>query len=95
MLCYRIIATMSRADIKRILIDDDYIYRLIVKEVRGQDFNGDFLDTIIQTILDDKRRMEMCGRLDKLSLYFYENLDIHRLRSTLQAILNQYDIELR
>lgn len=74
------------------LTDDDFIYRLIIKETRHQDFSGAFLDCIVQSILDDKRRMEMCHELDKLSTYFFSNLDLGRLRKELETYGEKYGI---
>ena len=80
LMAHSILATYDTADIKRMLVDDDFVRRLVLKETRLQDFAGVFLDGIVQTILDDKRRMEFMHELDKLADYFWKNLDIDRLR---------------
>lgn len=80
-LAHNIIAHNNTAEIQRILEDNGYIQRLILKETRLQDFCGFFLDCIIQDILDNKRRMDFMHKLDELSEYFYANLDVDRLRS--------------
>lgn len=86
-----LIAHNNPADIRRIMVDDDFIRRMILKETRATDFRGAFLDAIIQTVLEDKRRMEMMAELDKLSLYFYQNLDIHRLREVIEFVDSLYN----
>lgn len=83
MLAHHILSIFNPAEVRRMLVDDDFIYRLIIKETRHQDFSGAFLDCIVQSILDDKRRMEMCHELDKLSGYFFTQLDLDRLRRNL------------
>lgn len=83
MLAHHILSIFNPAEVRRMLVDDDFIYRLIIKETRHQDFSGAFLDCIVQSILDDKRRMEMCHELDKLSGYFFAQLDLDRLRRNL------------
>lgn len=83
MLAHHILSIFNPAEVRRMLVDDDFIYRLIIKETRHQDFSGAFLDCIVQSILDDKRRMEMCHELDKLSGYFFAQLDLDRLRRDL------------
>lgn len=83
MLAHHILSVFNPAEVRRMLVDDDFIYRLIIKETRHQDFSGAFLDCIVQSILDDKRRMEMCHELDKLSGYFFTQLDLDRLRRNL------------
>lgn len=80
LLAYKIVAYNIVPEICRILTDDEYVKKLILKETRSQDFAGSFLDVIVQGILDDKRRMEFMHRLDKLGEYFWVNFDIDRLR---------------
>lgn len=80
------------ADVKRMLTDDDFVRRLVLKETRLQDFSGVFVDGIVQSILDDKHRMEFMHELDKLSDYFWKNLDIERLRSEIIKYGTKYDI---
>lgn len=92
MLAHHILSVHNAAEIRRMLTDDDFIYRLIIKETRHQDFSGAFLDCIVQSILDDKRRMEMCHELDKLSTYFFNNLDLGRLRKELETYGEKYGI---
>lgn len=92
MLAYSLLATTPLSEISRIMSDDEYVYKLVMKETRGQDFRGPFLDCIIQSILDDKRRMEMMHELDRLADYFYSNLDVRRLRNTLKVVLSRYGI---
>lgn len=92
MLAHHILSVFNPAEVRRMLVDDDFIYRLIIKETRHQDFSGAFLDCIVQSILDDKRRMEMCHELDKLSKYFFSQLDIDRLRNDLLFYGEKYGI---
>ena len=72
------------------MVDDDFVRRIILKETRLTDFQGPFLDAIIQSILDDKRRMELMHEIDKLSNYLYKNLDLDRLRETIKYIDSKY-----
>lgn len=92
MLAHHLLSIHTRAEILRMMTDDEYVLRMIIKEVRGQDFRGPFLDCIIQTILDDKDRMEMCGHLDELSKYFFSRLDMERLREQLQFYGDKYGL---
>lgn len=92
MLAHSILATHTHSDLVRILEDKDYIKRLVQKETRLQDFSGAFVDCIIQSILEDKRRMELMHQLDKLAEYFANNLDIERLRGELLKYGNKYNI---
>lgn len=80
LLAYKIVAYNIVPEICRVLVDDEYVKKLILKETRGQDFIGSFLDVIVQGILEDKRRMELMHRLDELGEYFWNNFDLERLR---------------
>lgn len=92
MLAYRLLADLNIGDIRRVFTDEEFIQKMIIKETRNLDFCGPFLDTIVESILVDKRRMEMCVELDKLSAYFYKNLDLERLRKELAALIDRYGI---
>ena len=80
LLAYRIVAYNIVPEICRVLVDDEYVKKIVLKETRSQDFIGPFLDVIIQGILDSKRRMELMHELDALGEYFWNNLDLDRLR---------------
>lgn len=86
-----LISEHNEAEMKRMLVDDEYVSSLILKETRLTDFKGAFLDAIIEEILNSKKRMEMMRELDKLSLYFYKNLDLDRLRDTIRYLIERYD----
>lgn len=92
LMAHSVLSFYDTADIKRMLIDDDFVRRLVLKETRLQDFAGVFVDGIVQSILDDKRRMEFMHELDKLAAYFWANLDIDRLRSEIIKYGVKYNI---
>lgn len=92
MLAHKLLAVHDRAEIERILTDNEFVFKLILKETRLQDFNGAFLDCIIEDILSNKRRMEMCHQLDNLSKYFYQKLDLKRLRKEVRFYAERYEI---
>jgi len=93
-LALHLISISSTAGIERILRDDEFLFKMVIKEVRGQDFKGPFLDCIIGQLLEDRERMEMCHELDKLALYFFKKLDLIRLRQTILFYCSKYNIEL-
>ena len=92
MLAHKLLAVHNRAEIERILTDNEFVFKLILKETSLQDFNGAFLDCIIEDILNNKRRMEMCHQLDNLSKYFYQKLDLKRLRKEVRFYAERYEI---
>lgn len=94
LLAATIVGTFRPADVARILGDDTYLFALISKEVRGQDFGGSFIDCIIEDILNHKHRMEYMNQLDLLAEYFYSKIDKDRLRREIHNLLNKCGIEV-
>ena len=86
-LAYSLLGTYRLPVIHRILKDDKFVFSLIKKEVRGQDFVGSFTDCVVEELLTNRRRMEYMYKLDELARYFYENLDLPRLRLELTRVL--------
>lgn len=92
LMAHGVITVYPIADVKRMLIDDDFVRRSILKETRLQDFSGVFVDGIVQSILDDKHRMEFMHELDRLAEYFWQNLDVERLRREIIKYGKKYQI---
>lgn len=92
MLAMHLISISTPAEIHRILTEDDYVHKMVIKELRGQDFCGPFLDAVICSILEGKSRMDMCRHLDLLADYFYSKLDLQRLRAEISHYLRMYFI---
>lgn len=78
--------------VARMLVDDDFLYKLLLKEMRGQDFRGPFLDCVITEILVNKKRMAFMRELDKVSEYLFSELDLIRLRNKIIKYANKYNI---
>lgn len=96
---YKILASMivgydEPSDVVRIMYDDAYILNRIIKETRSQDMCGRFTDCIIESILDEKSRMEYMSRLDELSKYYFSKLDKERLRKEIEIALLEAGIDL-
>lgn len=91
-LTWHLLYACTDAELDRILKDNDYIKKLIRKEVRDYDLRGPFTDAVVETILLDKKRMELMKELDKLSKYYYDKLDIERLRNKIIEYRNLYNI---
>ena len=91
-LALHIILSSGQFETQRMLFDDDHIRRMLIKEVRGQDLCGPFVDAIITDILSNGERMEMCQELDKLALYFYKKLDLPRLRDKIAEYKTKFQL---
>ena len=93
-LAHYIVGFYRPVDVVRCLGDNAYLKTLIIKEMRGQDFGGHFLDCIIEDILERRERMELMHRLDELAIWFYNQLDKERLRQEILAILKEAGIDI-
>jgi len=93
-LAHVILSYYRPSDVMRMLSDNEYLLNCVAKEVRRQDFNGIFLDCIIEDILAHKKRMELMRQYDNLARYFYQNLDRKRLREQLVGALSEIGIEV-
>lgn len=91
-LAYQLVAYNTIPVICRILKDDDFVKKMLIKEVRYQDLAGPFLDPIIEDILYSKRRMEMMKELDKLADFFWDNLNLNRLRKEIKSCCDKCGI---
>ena len=94
LLAYHIVGTFRPADVIRCLTDNSYLKTLIIKEVRQQDMGGNFIDCIIENILEEKDRMEYMHQLDNLAQYYYSRLDRGRLRDEILIMLNNAGVEI-
>lgn len=94
LLAHHIVGTYRPADVIRCLTDNSYLKTLIIKEVRQQDMGGNFIDCIIENILEEKDRMEYMHQLDSLAQYYYSRLDRGRLRDEILIMLNNAGVEI-
>lgn len=81
-------------EVLRTLTDDEFVFRQLAKEMRGQDLRGPFIDCVVDEILRHKRRMELMRVLDEVSVYFFENLDLERLRREIKDFCSELGIFL-
>ena len=79
-LAYNIMVDYPLPIVRRMLKDNKFLRREIIREVRGQDFRGFFTDCLFVSVLESKERMELMRQLDDLGLFFYRKLDLPRFR---------------
>lgn len=91
-LAHHIVSAYRAADVLRCLTDNAYLKTLVIKEVRDQDFQGHFVDCLIESILEEKDRMEWMHKLDEVATYLYSRLDKGRLRDEILTVLNDAGI---
>ena len=87
-LAYSIVVNYPPVTVKRMLRDTKFLRREIIREVRGQDFRGYFIDCLFVSICENKDRMKLMRQLDQLGRFMYNNLDLNRFRT---EIRNAYD----
>lgn len=80
LLAYHLITTNDIATIRRMMKDGKFVRRSIVREVRGQDFNGPFIDCLFVAISENDERMQLMRQLDSLGAFLYHKLSLPRLR---------------
>lgn len=80
LLAYKIMVDYNIPTVKRILKDNKFVKRMIIREIRGQDFQGDFTDCLFVSIFESKERMQLMMQLNSLGLFLYKKLDLPRLR---------------
>lgn len=86
-LAFSIIVNYSPVTVKRLMKDTKFLRREITREIRGQDFRGYFVDCLFVSICESKRRMELMRAIDQLARFFYNSLDLKRMR---EEIKNAY-----
>lgn len=84
LLAYHLITTNDIATIRRMMRDGKFVRRTIVREVRGQDFSGPFIDCLFVSIAESDARMELMRQLDSLGFFLYHKLSLPRLRKEIR-----------
>lgn len=87
-LAYSIIVNYPPETVRRLMKDTKFLRREIIREVRGQDFRGYFVDCLFVSICENKKRMKLMRQLDQLGRFFYSNLDLGRMR---KEVRNAYE----
>ena len=84
-----IVATESPRSVERILNSNSYIKSLVLKEAKMLDINGIFLDCIDQEIIANDSLRTKNAQLKRLGEFYFENLDIPRLRKEIENFISE------
>ena len=87
-LAYSIVVNYPPETVRRLMKDTKFLRREIIREVRGQDFRGYFVDCLFVSICENKDRMKLMRQLDQLGRFLYSSLDLNRMR---KEIRNAYE----
>lgn len=94
-LAANIAAKFSLANVQRMLSERDYIRQLIQAEVRDNaDAPGIFCDCVTTELISEKQKVLYREALNTLGLFFYNQLNIDRLRSELRKFFDDCNIDL-
>ena len=85
LLAYHLVTTNDIATLRRMMRDGKFVRRSIMREVRGQDFNGPFIDCLFVSIAESDERMQLMRQLDALSAFLYSKLSLARLRKEIRS----------
>ena len=83
-LAYSVVVHYPPETVRRLMKDTKFLRREIIREVRGQDFKGYFIDCLFVSICENKNRMDLMRALDQLGRFFYNNLDLDRMRAEIK-----------
>lgn len=80
---------------KRMLVDKDYIRQVVQSEVRDNiDVPGIFSDCITTELISKKNKVLYRDALNRLGLFFFEQLDIDRFRKNLIEFYEEFEIDI-
>lgn len=98
---YRLLAATisthsTQTEIQRIMTDDSFIKKLVLLEVRDNvDIPGKFCDCVTTELVTDSKKVMYRTALNKLGLFFFEQLDIPRLRREIQKFHDEMGLEIK
>lgn len=95
MLAASIATQMTMADARRMLSDKDYIRQVVQAEVRNNiDIPGIFSDCITTELISERQKVLYRSALNQLGLFFFQQLDIDRLRKELRRFYEEAGLSL-
>lgn len=94
-LALNLVSSCSNPELKTILHDSKAIRRRVTREVYDADFYGPFLDCLMTEIIRHNKRRALWGTLHETTNFFYNRLDVPRLRAEIKYYCEKFgrDIE--
>lgn len=81
--------------VQRMLVDKDYIRQVVQAEVRDNiDIPGIFTDCVITELISEKQKVLYRDALNRLGLFFFEQLDISRLRNEIRKFCKEFELDI-
>lgn len=93
-LALNLMSSCSDTELTRIMHDVKAIKRHIAREVKNVDFCGYFLDCLMVDLVKTGRHRSIGTTMEKTVDFFYNELDVPRLRKELKMYCDKYGREL-
>lgn len=90
---YRIVCHNTPETVRRFLTDYKFVKRVIIAETKELDFCGPFLDCLSVSIREEKQKKAMLEQLDALGGFFYNRLDLNRMRDAIRYACKRLEID--
>lgn len=94
-LALNLVSSYNNAELRRILHDSKVIRRKVAREVNEADFYGPFLDCIMVGLIKSNERRKIGHTLQETVSFFYNRLDVPRLREEIRNYCKEFgrDVE--
>lgn len=94
-LALNLVSSCPNVELSRMLHDAKAVRRRIAREVSEADFYGPFLDCIMVNLIKTNERRKIGRTLTETTNFFYNRLDLPRLRQEIKNYCNKFgrDVE--
>lgn len=94
-LALNLVSKCTNGELSRMLHDTKVIKRRVAREVNSVDFCGDFLDCVMVKLVKTGRARKIGKTMTATVDFFYQELDIKRLREEIKryCLLYNRDVE--
>ena len=91
-LACHLVSVLSVKSINTLLTSNPFIKSMVLNEAKQLDISGAFLDCIDQEIISNDKIRGKNVHLKSLGEYYYQNLDIPRLRREIRKFIDECGI---
>ena len=90
-LALNLFSSCSDAELRRLLTDTKAVKRRVIREVNDADFYGPFLDCIMVELMRTSERRKIAHTLTETANFFYNRLDVPRLRAEIKNYCTKFN----
>lgn len=95
MLANKLVLSCSDLQLSRFLHSAKHIRKRITEELKASEFNGDFLDCIMVRLVKTGKVRSLGRPLQATTKFFYDELDVPRLRKEIRYYCERYGKEIK